>query len=94
MAPPMAKGPQFTRYIPPTLHSLREMGGSATAAEVPDAVIERERLPEELLEQTSKNGHHVTPCIGPGLMRVGGRGHAAAPCCMRVNPPATRSASP
>jgi hypothetical protein len=22
----------------------------------------------------------VTPFIGPGLMRVGGRGHAAAPC--------------
>ena len=52
----MAKGPQFTRYILPILHSLREMGGSATAAEVTDAVIERERLPEELLEQTNKNG--------------------------------------
>ena len=32
------------------------MGGSATAAEVTDAVIEREDLPEELLEQTNKNG--------------------------------------
>jgi restriction system protein len=52
----MAKGPQFTRYILPILHSLREMGGSATAAEVTDTVIERERLPEELLEQTNKNG--------------------------------------
>ena len=52
----MAKGPQFTRYILPILHSLLEMGGSATAAEVTDAVIERERLPEELLEQTNKNG--------------------------------------
>jgi hypothetical protein len=29
----MAKGPQFTRYILPILHVLREMGGSATAAE-------------------------------------------------------------
>ena len=27
----------------------------------------------------SYNGD-VTPFIGPGLMRVGGRGHAAAPC--------------
>lgn len=52
----MAKGPQFTRYILPILHALREMGGSATAAEVTDAVIEREELPEELLEQTNKNG--------------------------------------
>ena len=42
----MAKGPQFTRYILPILHALREMGGSATAAEVTDAVIEREDLPE------------------------------------------------
>jgi restriction system protein len=52
----MAKGPQFTRYILPILHALREMGGSATAAEVTDAVIESEDLPEELLEQTNKNG--------------------------------------
>lgn len=52
----MAKGPQFTRYILPILLALREMGGSATAAEVTDAVIEREDLPEELLEQTNKNG--------------------------------------
>jgi hypothetical protein len=52
----MAEGPQFTRYILPILHVLREMGGSATAAEVTDAVIERERIPEALLEQTNKNG--------------------------------------
>ena len=52
----MAKGPQFVRYILPILHVLREMGGSATAAEVTDAVIERENLPEEMLEQTNKNG--------------------------------------
>jgi restriction system protein len=52
----MAKGPQFTRYILPILHVLRQMGGSATAAEVTDAVIEREDLSEELLEQTNKNG--------------------------------------
>lgn len=29
-----------------------------------------------------KGGHSdVIPSIGPGLMRVAGRGHAAAPCC-------------
>ena len=27
-----------------------------------------------------KNVHDVTPFIGPGLMRGGGCGHAAAPC--------------
>ena len=26
------------------------------------------------------SGHDVTPFVGPGLMRVGGCGHAAAPC--------------
>lgn len=52
----MAQGPQFTRYILPILQVLREMGGSATAAEVTDGVIEREALPDELLEQTNKNG--------------------------------------
>jgi len=52
----MAKGPQFTRYILPILQVLRAMGGSATAAEVTDAVIEHEHLPEELLAQTNKNG--------------------------------------
>ena len=38
------------------LHSLGEMGGSATASEVTDAVIERENLDEELFELTNKNG--------------------------------------
>jgi len=52
----MAKGSQLTHYILPILHVLRQMGGSATAAEVTDAVIEREDLSEELLEQTNKNG--------------------------------------
>jgi len=87
----MANGPQFTRYI---IHYPREMWESATAAEGTDAVFERERFPEELLEQTNKDGQDVTPSIGPGLMGMGSHGHAAAPCCVRVNPPATRSASP
>ena len=87
----MANGPQFTRYI---IHYPREMWGSATAAEGTDAGFERERFPEELLEQTNKDGQDVTPFIGPGLIGMGSHGHAAAPCCVRVNPPATRSASP
>lgn len=52
----MAHGPQFIRYMLPILHALREMGGSATASEVTDAVIERENLDEELLALTNKNG--------------------------------------
>jgi restriction system protein len=40
----------------PILHALREMGGSATASEVTDAVIERENLDEELLVLTNENG--------------------------------------
>jgi len=47
------------RYILPILHALRDMGGSATAAEATDAVIEREGLPEDLLEQTNNNGRGV-----------------------------------
>ncbi len=52
----MARGPQFVRYMLPILHVLREMGGSAAAAEVTDAVIEREQLPDHLLAQTNNNG--------------------------------------
>lgn len=53
----MAKGPQFTRFMIPLMQALRNMGGSASAAEATDAVIERERVPESELEQTLKNGH-------------------------------------
>ena len=33
-----------------------------------------------LFARADLSGSDVTPFIGPGLMRVGGRGHAAAPC--------------
>src|SRR5574343_354184 len=53
----MAKGPQFTKFMIPLMHALREMGGSASAAEATDAVIERENVSEAELEKTLKNGH-------------------------------------
>lgn len=52
----MAKGPQFIRYMIPLLLVLREMGGSASSSEATDAVIEREKVSEEDLEKTNKNG--------------------------------------
>ncbi|SBO42627.1 protein of unknown function [Cyanobium sp. NIES-981] len=39
--------------------------------------ISRERLIRRHLNEGVPD---VTPFIGPGLMRVGGHGHAAAPC--------------
>lgn len=52
----MAKGPQFTRYMIPLLFVLREKGGSASSYEATDAVIEREKIPDAVLEETTKNG--------------------------------------
>jgi len=39
------------------MQALREMGGSASAAEATDSVIERENVSEAELEKTLKNGH-------------------------------------
>jgi len=50
------KGPQFTKYMIPLLFVLRETGGSATASEATDAIIERESISEAEMEQTLKNG--------------------------------------
>lgn len=52
----MSKGPKFTRHFIPLLATLREMGGSASAYEATDAVIEREKIPESELAKTNKNG--------------------------------------
>lgn len=52
----MAKGSKFTQHFIPLIESLREMGGSASAYEATDAVIERENIPEKDLEKTNKNG--------------------------------------
>jgi 3-deoxy-D-manno-octulosonate 8-phosphate phosphatase KdsC-like HAD superfamily phosphatase len=47
-----AKGPQALRFIKPVLSVLRSLGGSGTAAEVIDLVIEQCNLSEEELAQT------------------------------------------
>jgi restriction system protein len=52
----MAKGSQFTRYFIPLIQVLREKGGSASAYEATDAVIEREKVSEKEMELTNKNG--------------------------------------
>jgi restriction system protein len=51
-----AKGPQALRFIKPVLSVLRSLGGSGTAAEVIDLVIEQCNLSEEELAQTIKRG--------------------------------------
>jgi len=40
----------------PLLLALREKGGSASSYEATDAVIEREKIPDAVLEETTKNG--------------------------------------
>lgn len=50
------RGPKFTKHIIPLIEALREMGGSASSAEATDAVIEQEKISEEELAKTNKNG--------------------------------------
>jgi restriction system protein len=51
-----SKGSQFVRFIKPIIEVLQEMGGSGTAAEIIDRVIENMRIPEAEQEVTLKNG--------------------------------------
>ncbi|MCG2770871.1 MAG: restriction endonuclease [Desulfobacterales bacterium] len=50
------KGSQFIRFFKPIIEVLKETGGSGTAAEVIDRVIEKMRIPEAEQEETLKNG--------------------------------------
>jgi len=50
------KGPQFLRFFIPVLDVLKELGGSGTANEVTDLVIEKLNIPEEEQQKTLKNG--------------------------------------
>ena len=50
------KGPQFIRFFRPIIEVLKEKGGSGTAAEVIDRVIEKMRIPEAEQEVTLKSG--------------------------------------
>lgn len=56
MATKKHKGPNFLRYVAPILETLRELGNSGTAGEVVDRVIERLKIGERELEETTSNG--------------------------------------
>ncbi len=50
------KGPQFVRFFKPIIEVLKDSGGSGTAAEVIDRVIEKMGIPESEQEVTLKGG--------------------------------------
>jgi restriction system protein len=50
---------RFSRFFKPILEVLRESGGSGTAAEVIDRVIEKMAIPESEQEATLKSGESV-----------------------------------
>lgn len=56
-----SKGPQFIRFFKPIIEVLRETGGSGTAAEVIDGVIEKMKIPEAEQEITTKGGQSRLP---------------------------------
>jgi len=51
-----SKGPQFIRFFRPIIEVLKETGGSGTAAEVLDYVIEKMSISESEQVVTNKNG--------------------------------------
>ena len=51
-----SKGPQFIRFFRPIVEVLKEIGGSGTAAEVIDHVIEKMMIPESEQEVILKGG--------------------------------------
>jgi len=51
-----SKGPQFIRFFRPIIEVLKETGGSGTAAEVIDHVIEKMGIPESEQLVTNKSG--------------------------------------
>jgi len=50
------KGGQFSKFIIPVINILKNQGGSGTASEVTDAVIELLNISEEELSENLKNG--------------------------------------
>jgi restriction system protein len=51
-----SKGSQFVRFFKPIIEVLKETGGSGTAAEVIDRVLEKMKIPEAEQEITLKSG--------------------------------------
>lgn len=52
----MAGGSQFLRFMVPLVATLKELDGSASSSEATDHVIEKEKISEEELAETLKNG--------------------------------------
>ena len=50
------KGPQFLDYTIPIVEVLKENGGTGNASEVMDKVIERLKIPEEIVSETNASG--------------------------------------
>lgn len=50
------KGPQFLSYVIPLVEVLRESGGSGTAGDMIDKVIERMDIPDDVVEETISSG--------------------------------------
>lgn len=50
------KGPQFLSYVIPLVEVLRESGGSGSAGDMIDKVIERMAIPDEIVEETISSG--------------------------------------
>lgn len=51
-----SKGPQFLRFFIPIIEVLKDLGGSGTATEVTDLVIEKLSITENEQQETLKNG--------------------------------------
>lgn len=50
------KGPEFLRFVAPILETLRELDGSATAAEIAERVVERCKISDAEVEIATSNG--------------------------------------
>ena len=50
------KGPQFFNYSIPIIEVLKENGGTGNASEVIDEVIERMKIPEDIISETNASG--------------------------------------
>jgi restriction system protein len=51
-----SKGPEFLRFCIPIIDVLKELGGSGTATEVTDRVVEKLKIPEDEQQETLKSG--------------------------------------
>ncbi len=53
------KGPQFLEYVIPIIQVLKENGGSGNASEIVDKVIEKLKLSDQAVNETSGSGQSI-----------------------------------